>query len=81
MKILIQETSDHYRKLGVWVAQLSGKPQSRSYGGTSAEALGNWVMVFGKDNGIELNPEGEKIWEKVERVVQADSPKTSITSK
>lgn len=54
MKIGFRLTKDEYRQLGEWEAQMAGLPQARCYGNSPAEAVGNLILVFGKEHEIEF---------------------------
>lgn len=59
MKILVHQTPEKYRHLGLWVASIGGAPQARQYGESFDEALRKLLVTFGKEHGIHLNPINE----------------------
>ncbi len=55
MKITVVPTKNsEYACLGEWVAQIVGLRQARTYGSNQAEAIGNLIMAFGKEQVLDL---------------------------
>lgn len=59
LRIITAETTEEYRHLGDWVAQIKGLPQARTYGKDEAEVVGRLILTFGKEHGIALLPAAE----------------------
>ena len=59
LRIVVAETTGDYRHLGVWVAQIKGLPQARTYGKDKVEAVGKLILTLGKENGIVFLPASE----------------------
>jgi len=49
MRIGRRETTDEYKNLGAWEAQIIGLPQARCYGNSDPEAVGKLILTFRKE--------------------------------